>query len=320
MAKQRTFKPINWGNIATYIILIIGAIFALTPFVWMISWSFMVSDADITVCKFFPTRLIPENINAAIANPEAHITQDGRDFNLLRDYILGNYTTVWEDAEFARYMWNSVRLTGITISGLLLFCIPAAYAFARMSFYGKNTLFAMMLASLMIPDIVTLIPNFLTVIWISRLSDTVFGIPWMANWPGLTVPFMASAFAIFLLRQFFSQIPEDLWDAARIDGASHIQFLLRVVLPLSKAPIMTVVTFAFIGAWNSLLWPLLISPTNKDWMPIALALANFVQTEAGDEFHWQMAGSVLMILPILLLYFFTQRQFTEGIYSGSLKG
>jgi ABC-type glycerol-3-phosphate transport system permease component len=312
-------RPLKWGNIATYAILIIGALFALTPFVWMISWSFMATDADITVGKFVPTRLMPDNISNAIANPDNYVTE-GRGFNLVRDYIFGNYTTVWEQAEFAKFMWNSTRLTLITVSGLLLFCIPAAYAFARMNFYGKNVLFAIMLATLMIPDIVTLIPNFLTVIWISRISDTIFGLPWMANWPGLTVPSMASAFAIFLLRQFFAQIPDDLWDAARMDGANHLQFLLRIVLPLSRAPIMTIVTFAFIGAWNSLLWPLLITPTNENWMPIALALSNFVQGEAGDEFHWQMAGSVLMVIPVLLLYFFTQKQFTEGIYSGSLKG
>lgn len=312
-------RPIKWGQVVIYVILGGGAILALLPFVWMVNWSFMVSDADITVGKFVPTRLMPDNIRAAQENPERHIIQEGREFNVVRDYIFGNYTEVWENAEFGKFMWNSARLTAITVSGLLIFCIPAAYAFARMEFYGRNVLFAIMLTTLMIPHIVTLIPNFLTVIWISRLSDTIIGLPWMANWPGLTVPFMASAFTIFLLRQFFSQIPVDLWDAARIDGANHIQFLLRVVIPLSRAPIMTVVTFAFIGSWNSLLWPLLITPANETWMPIAAALTNYVQTEAGDEFHWQMAGSVIMVLPILALYFVTQKQFTEGIYSGSVK-
>lgn len=287
---KRSPKPISIGKIAVYSILFLGAILALLPFLWMISWSLM-TNVEVNVGRLLPAQVMFEN-----------------------------YSTVWTEAEFAKFMWNSARLTAITIFGLLLFCIPAAYAFARMKFYGKNVLFTIMLATLMVPDIVTLIPNFLTVIWISRLSDTAFGIPWINNWPGLTVPFMASAFTIFLLRQFFNQIPDDLWDAARMDGASHVQFLLRVVIPLSRAPIMAVVTFAFIGAWNSLLWPLIITPTNETWMPIALALTNYVQSEAGNELHLQMAGSVIMVIPILVLYFFTQKQFTQGIYSGSFKG
>lgn len=286
---HRPKKPLPIGKTVVYGVLILGTVLALLPFLWMVSWSLM-TNVEVNVGRLIPSQVMIEN-----------------------------YGIVWQEAEFAKFMWNSARLTAITIFGLLLFCIPAAYAFARMTFYGKNVLFAIMLSTLMIPDIVTLIPNFLTVVWISRLSDTAFGIPWVNNWPGLTVPFMASAFTIFLLRQFFNQIPDDLWDAARMDGASHVQFLLRVVIPLSRAPIMAVVTFAFIGAWNSLLWPLIITPTDETWMPIALALANYVQSEAGNELHLQMAGSVIMVIPILTLYFFTQKQFTEGVYSGSFK-
>jgi ABC-type glycerol-3-phosphate transport system permease component len=168
---------------------------------------------------------------------------------------------------------------------------------------------------------VTLIPNFLTVVWISRLSESVFGPAgaWLNNWPSLTVPFMASAFTIFLLRQFFAQIPDELWEAARIDGAGHIRFLLWVIVPLSKPAIMTVITFAFIGSWNSLLWPLLVIQTDQ-WRPVAFGLTKFVQADAGDEFHLQMAASVIMILPILALYFVTQKQFTEGIATTGSKG
>ena len=130
---------------------------------------------------------------------------------------------------------------------------------------------------------------------------------------------MASAFTIFMLRQFFSQIPDELWDAARIDGAGHMRYLLRVVVPLSKPAIMTVLTFAFIASWNALLWPLLVVQTD-DWRPIAFGLTKFVQTDAGNQLHLQMAGSVIMIIPILILYFFTQKQFTEGIATTGFKG
>ena len=177
-----------------------------------------------------------------------------------------------------------------------------------------------MLTTLMIPGVVTLIPNYLTVIWFSRLSETVFGPAgqWLNNWPALTVPFMASAFTVFLLRQFFQQIPQDLWDAAQIDGASHMDFLLRVVVPLSRAPIMTVVTLAFIGSWNALLWPLLVVQTDE-WRPIAFGLERFVNADATNDQQLQMAAAVLTILPILVLYFFTQKQFTEGLWTGSVK-
>ncbi len=284
-------RPLPWGKIVIYVVLLAGAVLAILPFIWMLSWSLM-TNVEVAVGRFIPNEV-----------------------------MWGNYENAWNRANFSLFMWNSVRITAITIAGLLLFCLPAAYAFARMRFWGRNVMFGIMLATLMIPDIVTLIPNFLTVVWISRLSESVFGPAgaWLNNWPSLTIPFMASAFTIFLLRQFFAQIPDELWDAARIDGAGHLLFLTRVVVPLSKPAIMTVVMFAFIGSWNSLLWPLLVVQTDT-WRPVAFGLTKFVQADAGDEFHLQMAASVIMILPILVLYFFAQKQFTEGIATTGSKG
>ena len=284
-------RPLPWGKIVIYVVLLAGAALAILPFIWMLSWSLM-TNVEVAVGRFIPNEV-----------------------------MWGNYENAWNRANFSLFMWNSVRITAITIAGLLLFCLPAAYAFARMRFWGRNVMFGIMLATLMIPDIVTLIPNFLTVVWISRLSESVFGPAgaWLNNWPSLTIPFMASAFTIFLLRQFFAQIPDELWDAARIDGAGHLLFLTRVVVPLSKPAIMTVVMFAFIGSWNSLLWPLLVVQTDT-WRPVAFGLTKFVQADAGDEFHLQMAASVIMILPILVLYFFAQKQFTEGIATTGSKG
>ena len=148
-----------------------------------------------------------------------------------------------------------------------------------MRFVGRNILFTMMLSTMMIPEVARFIPNYLTVIWLGRLSDALFGIGWVNNWPSLTIPFMATPFTIFLLRQFFMQIPEDLWDAARIDGAGHLRYLVSVVIPLSKAAIMTAITFGFIGSWNALLWPLLLTQTD-DWRPVAVGLTKFVQSDA----------------------------------------
>jgi ABC-type glycerol-3-phosphate transport system permease component len=282
-------KPLSWGKVFTYAVLIGGVIVMVFPFLWMLSASLM-SLTEVTFGYLLPTEL-----------------------------RFSNYAEAWQRANFSQFMWNSVRITAITLTGQLLICIPAAYAFARMKFVGRNLIFGMMLATIMIPEVARFIPNYLTVIWLGRLSDSLLGIPWFNNWPALTIPFMATPFTIFLLRQFFLQIPEDLWDAARIDGAGHLRYLRSIVVPLSRAPIMTAITFGFIGSWNSLLWPLLLTQTDE-WRPVAVGLTKFVNSDAPNALHLQMAASVLMIIPILALYFFTQRQFVEGVATSGLKG
>jgi ABC-type glycerol-3-phosphate transport system permease component len=232
------------------------------------------------------------------------------------EFIGGNYYQAWITANFREYVWNSVRLTAITLAGILAVSTLAAYAFGRMRFPGRNLLFVLLLSTMMIPETVIMIPNFLT---ITGNNPFLPFINWYDNWPALTIPFMAGFFNIFLLRQFFAQIPDELWDAARIDGAGHFRFLIQVCLPLSKAPIMTVVIFAFIGSWNALLWPLIATKAGSDWWPISVGLNNFV-TEAGPETHLWMAGAAIAMIPVLLLYFLAQRQFIEGIATTGLKG
>jgi len=141
---------------------------------------------------------------------------------------------------------------------------------------------------------------------------------WMDSWPALVFPFLASTFSIFLLRQFFMQIPEDLWDAARIDGAGHFRFLFQVVVPISRAAIVTTIIFTFIGTWNALEWPLLVTFTDN-WRPISYGLFAFT-TEAGSDLNLLMAGAVITLIPVLIIYLFAQKQFTEGIATTGLKG
>ncbi len=277
-------RRIDWGRVLTYTILTLGAILAIVPFLWMISSSLMnLTEATGRV-------LVP-------STPQ-----------------WDNYRQAWEDANFKDYFFNSVIVAVITISGQLVFCTLAGYAFARIKFPAKNFLFTLMLATLMIPEAVTWIPNFITVVWLGRVGP----IPWINNWPALSIPFMASAFSIFLLRQFFIQIPHELWDSAQIDGAGHLRFLSRIAIPLAKPAILTVALFTFIGSWNALAWPILVT-TTPDWRPISYGLSSFLQ-EAGAMVHLQMAGSVITILPILILYLFVQKQFTEGIATTGLKG
>jgi ABC-type glycerol-3-phosphate transport system permease component len=272
------------SRILVYGVLIVGAVVALVPFIWMISTSLMDLGEAMGV-RFFPS--------------EIH---------------LENYAVAWERGEFSEYFLNSVQITVITLAGELVFSILAAYAFARMQFPGRDLIFSVLLSTIMIPAMVLIIPNFLTVTWLGRIGP----IEWINNWPALTVPFMGSVFSIFLLRQFFAQIPDELYDAAQIDGAGHLRFLVQVVLPLSKAPIMVIIVLSFIGSWNALAWPLLVT-NNPEWRPISVGLLNFVE-EAGQEINLMMAGAFITILPVLLLYFITQKQFTESIARSGLKG
>ncbi|NLH00193.1 MAG: carbohydrate ABC transporter permease [Chloroflexi bacterium] len=276
------FKP---GRAILYLILILGAVLAVLPFFWMVSNSLM------TLGETINRRWLP-------AVPQ-----------------IQNYLEAWEEANFAKYFWNSVVITFTTCTGLLISSILAGYAFGRIRFVGRDVIFAILLSTLMIPESVTVIPSLLII------RGSVIPLPggsWLNTLQALTVPFMANAFSIFLLRQFFAGIPNELWDAARIDGAGHLRFLGQIVLPISKAPIMTVLIFAFIGSWNAFMWPLLVT-TRETWRPLMVGLWNFV-TEAGPQTQLLMAGSVITIIPILILYFFTQKQFTEGIATTGLKG
>ena len=279
-----TFK-INSGRLILYLILILGAIVAILPFFWMVSTSLMTLGETINR-QWLPK--VPQ---------------------------FENYSEAWTEANFAKYFMNSVIITFVTIAGLLTTSILSGYAFGRIKFFGKNVLFALLLATMMIPESVTMIPNFL------MIRGDILPLPggsWLNTLQALTVPFIANAFSIFLLRQFFMRIPDELWDAARMDGAGHFRFLIQICLPISKAPVLTVMIFAFIGSWNAFLWPLLVT-TKAVWRPIMVGLWTFV-TEAGPETNLLMAGAVITIIPILILYFLTQKQFTEGIATTGLKG
>jgi len=273
------------GRLVLYVILILGAAVAIVPFFWMISTSLM-SLGETISRQWVPD--VPQ---------------------------VQNYVQAWNEADFRKYFLNSVIVTGVTILGLLTTSILAGYAFGRIKFWGRDFIFALLLSTMMLPESVTMIPNFL------MIRGDILPLPggsWLNSLQALTVPFMANAFSIFLLRQFFIKIPDDLWDAARMDGAGHLRFLIQIVLPISKAPILTVMLFAFIGSWNAFLWPLLVTTTAR-WRPLMVGLWTFV-TEAGPQTHLLMAGAVITVIPILILYFLTQKQFTEGIATSGLKG
>ena len=278
---QRAGSRRSW---AICLALGVGGLTAAIPFVWMLLASFMTQGETLR------RAIVPDDVQ------------------------WGNYLRAWREANFGLYFQNSLIIAAIQVGGTLLFSLLAAYPLARMTFPGRDLVFAAILATLMIPETVTMVPNFLTVSWLHQNSP----VAWLNSWPALTIPFMTSAFSIFLLRQFLRNIPTDLWDAARIDGAGHLRFLFQIVLPLCRAPLLTVAMFTFIGSWNSLAWPLLVTNT-PDWRPISVGLQQFV-SEAGAEVHLQMAGAVIATLPVLIAYFLIQKEFTDGISMSGLKG
>ncbi len=292
---------VSTGTVVLYAVMIVLSFIALVPFLWMISTSFMT---------------LGETINRTWVPNDAQVC---------------NYYTSWNSGRFNLYFRNSIIIALTTIIGLLAVSVLSAYAFAKIKFYGRGIIFTGLLATLMVPDIVVMIPNYLTIsgqIFPLPISQAGFpfvevgvgrGFSWIDTLPALSVPFMGSAFSIFLLRQFFVQIPHDLWEAARIDGAGHFRFLLQIVIPISHAPILTVTLLAFIGSWNALLWPLLVTRDPLAWRPISYGL-NAFNDEAGTQTHLLTAAAFITILPMLVLYFLTQKSFTEGIATTGLKG
>ncbi len=278
-------KIFNSDTMAPYIILFIITVLSIYPFFYMISTSLM-TGGEAANQYLFPKKLMFEN-----------------------------YLEVWTSNNFQSYTLNSLIIASIVVSGILFTSIPAAYAFARIEFPFKNIIFYFLIVSLMIPEIIMLLPHLLIIR--GDIFPLPFGSSWMNSLKGLTIPFMGNIFVIFLLRQYFKKIPTELWDAARMDGASHIYFLYKVVVPISLPIIVTVSLFSFILSWNAFAWPLLIL-TKEDWFPVTVSIYGFIR-EVGPNVNLLMAASVISIIPILVLYFFTQRLFLESISNFGIK-
>ena len=226
------------------------------------------------------------------------------------NWTLQNYDTAWNASPFPRYMLNSFIQTGIITFAQVFLSILAGFAFAMFEFRFKNLLFGLVIGSLIIPFELTFIPNFLLI------SD----LGWANTYQGLTVPFLASAFGVFMMRQFFLSIPRDLYDAAKIDGASDWYYLWRIMVPLSKGAISALTIFSFLGAWNQFLWPLVI--TNDESMRTAQIGIRFflVNQERATDWGAIMAGTVIVMIPTLIIFLFAQKQLVKGIAASGLKG
>lgn len=219
-----------------------------------------------------------------------------------------SYSEAWTGGHFATYLRNSAIVTAVITLGQLATSILAGYAFALLEFPFKRTIFVVFLATMMVPFEVTIITNLQTV--------TDFG--WYDTYAGLAVPFLATGFGAFLLRQAFLQIPPDLRDAATIDGYGHMKFLGRVAIPLARPSIAALAVFSFLGAWNQYLWPLLVTKDDKH-RTVQIGLKQLRSTSL-DEINVTLAGTILAALPLVVLLIVFQKQLIRGLTTGAVKG
>lgn len=219
-----------------------------------------------------------------------------------------NYPRVFELVPLDRFIWNSFVQSTMTTLGVLVTSSLAAYALVYVKFPGRHAVFWLILATMMVSGEVTIIPNYLT---IHKLG-------WVDTYWGLTVPFMATGFGIFLLRQYFKQVPKELYEAARLDGASGMRYLLTILLPLSRPALATLGVYTFLSTWNQYFWPLIV--TNRTTMrTVQLGIAMLRDAE-GDAWYTIMAGVTVVTLPAVVVFLLFQKQLIRGIVGGAVKG
>ncbi len=275
-------KPAKFtaGKLLVYILLTLGALIMIVPFLWMLSTSLKTQQQLFT----WPPTWIP--------NP----------------FAWSNYSEVFDKINFGLYGWNTLKITVAVTVGRLLFCSMAGYGFARMKFPGKDFLFLLTLATMMISSQITLIPNFVIMRYLGLVNTHL----------GVILPQLADGFSIFLMRQFFLTFPYELEDAAKLDGCDPWMFYIRILIPNSKPILATLAVMTFQGVWNDFLWPLvmLTSPAKRT---LSVGLSYLVG-QYTTRWDLQMAGSVLTVLPILVLFFLLQKYFVQSIKMTGIKG
>lgn len=264
----------------SYIILLLGAIFILVPFAWMILTSVKPSNEVLQM----PPKWIPSK------------------------FLWDNFIKAYEAAPFRQYFLNSVFVAVCVTTGELITTILAAFAFSNINFRFKHIIFITMVATMMVPSEILVVPNYVT----------LSGFGWINSYKALIIPWCASIFSIFLLKQQFLSIPDSYYKAAKIDGCSDIKYLFTIMVPMSVPTLMSISILKFINCWNSYMWPLIVTNTTEmRTLPVALAAFS---TEAGTKYNLLMAFSVMIVAPILIMYFFTQKYIIKGVSKTGLKG
>ena len=264
--------------------LLIGAVSMAAPFLWMVSTSLAEAGQVFAENRPWWQEWLPTS------------------------FVWQNYAKVWSVVPFAQFYLNSIFVSLCITFGQVATSAMAAYAFARLNFPCRDRIFFGYLATMMIPGAVTMIPVF---ILLRHLG-------WIDTYKALILPGIFTAYGTFMLRQFFLTLPKDLEDAAKIDGCSYVRIFWHIILPLSKPALATLTTFTFMGSWMNLMWPLIVVNTHTKYtLPVGLA---YFQGVHGTDWTLLMAASMMMILPILIVFLFNQRFFVEGIKLTGIKG
>ena len=267
------------GRVLGHVVVYAAALLTLAPFLWMILTSFK----EVGEIFSYPPTWWPEV------------------------FTLDNYARAFQAAPFGKFYLNSLFVATTVTLGQLVTCSMAAYAFARMEFWGRDVLFFLFLATMMVPAHVTMIPSFM-ILHSLGMIDT---------YGALIIPGLASAFGTFLLRQFFLSIPKELEEAAFLDGCGRFRVLWRIIVPLSRPALATLAIFTFMGVFNDFLWALVVI-NSQELYTVQLGLAIF-RDRYSTEWGSLMAGSVVATLPILIVFFLAQKQFIQGIALSGLK-
>jgi len=268
------------GRALTYTVLVVGVALWLLPFVWMVLGSVKTQREILTK----PPTIWPQ------------------------DPTLDNFSRWFTDLGFTQFFTNSLVVAVVTVLGNLLFCSMVGYALAKMDFPGKRVLFTLVMVMLMVPGVVTFVPLFVQVTSLGLLN----------TYPALILPFLTQPLGVFLMRQFMLGIPEPLIEAARIDGAGELRVFARIVMPLCGPPLATLGILTFLGSWNNFLWPL-VAAQSQDMYTLPVALSLYSTGQQATDYGLLLAGAVLVITPILLLFVALQRYFIQGVATAGLK-
>ncbi|KLU61957.1 L-arabinose transport system permease protein AraQ [Peptococcaceae bacterium CEB3] len=265
-----------WLNILRIILVVVLALLFVFPFYWVVVTSLNTSGQALQ----YPPVLLPHG-------------------------QFGNYVRAWSGAPWLRYFGNTLFIATVTTLLVLLTSLLAGFAFGTMRFPGKSLLFMAFLALMMIPQTVLLIPDYIL------LQD----FNWLNTYWAQIVPWGASVFGIFMLRQFFLTLPSDYWEAAQLDGAGRLYFLWKIAVPAARPSLITIGLYTFLGSWNSFLWPFIMT-NSAAVQPVEVGLSNFLGTN-GTDWTGLSAAVVYTTLPVLVLFLIAQKQFMKGMYSGA---
>lgn len=268
------------GHLWLYAVLTVALVGVVAPFVWMVLGSFK-SEGEL---RQVPPTWLPESAS------------------------WDNYRQLFSRLDFTTYFTNSIIVAVAVVAGNLLFSSMLGYALALLEFPGKRALFTVVMATLMIPGVVTFVPLFVLVANAGLINSL----------PGLILPFLVTPFGVFLMRQFFLGLPRDLLDAGRVDGAGELRIFAQIFLPLAGPALATLGILTFLGSWNNFLWPLVVAQTEDHYtLPVALALYSVGQNST--QYGLLLAGSTVVLAPVLVVFLVFQRRFIEGIATTGIK-